>query len=166
MDLKIVLLCLGLLSCVQSFQAEIVSPLLPWYLEDTDGPHFSMSLGSYPDVVYPAKKWVMRQWVYVVNSEDSDFNLMFIMNPTIRVAFSSGSWFLYIGMFSDNDPGTLTESKWIYVAMGMNGDNNAFAVVMYRGEEPIRLSLYESPSLTTNAVYQGSDNAALFTVRC
>lgn len=166
MDLRIVLLCLGVLSCVQSFQAEIVPPLTPMSFTNAFGPLFNTNLGTYLGVIYPASKWLIRQWIYIISIDDASANLLYIVDPEILGYRYSSTQFYYrvvehdvVAQFE------LVLSKWLYIATGMNGGGNAFMDVIYRGGNPLHLTVPSSPQLTTVSVYQGSDDASGFNVR-
>jgi hypothetical protein len=166
MDLRIVLLCLGVLSCVQSFQAEIVPPLTPRSFTAANGPLFNTDLGHYPGVIYPVNKWILHQWIYITSMNNPNADLIKMTFPNIY-AYKSASYLYY----SAGDMPTAISalgvvlSRWIYFATGMNGVGNAFLDYIIRGENPLHIASPSNPTLVTESVYQGSDDAYNFKVR-
>ena len=167
MDLKIVLLCLGVLCCVQSFQAEIVPPLVPMSFTNAGYPLFNTDLGHYPGVIYPVSKWMLRQWIYVTSVDPTNADLLAMLDPNVFIYLSSGGLLKFQAMGDEHNSNTavLVLSKWMYFATGMNGSGNAFAYFKYRAAAPLYATLVQSPTLTTISVYQGSDDAISFYVR-
>jgi hypothetical protein len=167
MDLRIVLLSLSMLSCAHSFQAEIISSLIPEFFSSEDGPHFNIDLGSYPGVVYPAKNWIMSHWIYITSVDNLDADLMFIAGPGIGVFFveEDDEFGFYGPEYSEYLSSHLSLSTWIFVAMGMVDDLQSFAIVRYRGEDSVTIILAENAYLDLGSLYQGSDYAEAFTVR-
>lgn len=167
MDLKIVLLCLGLLSCGQSYQEQLVSPITPRSLVNYSGALFNIPIGTYPGVTYPATKWVVRQWIYVTSYTGFGIYLAYISDPYVYgvVYVADDEVILMAPGNSDVATFEFQYSKWIFSALGTNGDGQLFFVLIFRGDSAFSLTVADSPSLTTTSIYNGSLSAEGFTVR-
>ena len=166
MDLRIVLLCLGVLSCVQSYQAEIVPALVPRSFTNVYGQLFSTNLGAYPGVNYPSTKWVIRQWVYITSIDSLNSYLAEVTYPSLRFYFESNTFSYEVNTVINVVNGVLLAlSKWMYFATGMNGEGNDMFYFERRGESPIYRTTGASPKLTLGTVYQGSSDVENFSVR-
>ena len=95
------LLCLCLLSCVQSFKDQLVSSFQPTVFTNAKGPLFNIPIGLYPGITYPAPQWVIYEWLNVVGTQFLNQNLICIINPQRSAYWNGGppkSTWMFIGI--------------------------------------------------------------------
>jgi len=152
---------------LSAFKEQIVSPITAQSFTAQAGPLFATPLGTYPGVAYPANQWLIRQWIYITAMHSPTSNAFRTNLPGLSIFWTNGD--LYFGedntnFFTKVVSGGLPLSTWVYMAMGMYEIGSSFAVVQLRGENPYQLTLANSPALTTDTVYVGSNDVTSFTV--
>lgn len=166
MGLLVTLLCLGLLFQGQSTVYQVISPITPIAKSGQAGAVLNIPLGTYPET-YPIEHWILSHWIFVIDLQESYSFASHISNPDLGIYWAEGLVLFFILPSSQVQLTywSLPLSKWMYMAMGMNGAGSAFGVVRLRGEDLYKLTLATSAALTSGSVFDGSYESQSFTVR-